>query len=83
MPEFERENICEIVDIGEGDTYFSRKEEFIGKKVEFRWYDSLSKHKEEDGFLSCMVYICGEYENPEKTIRRAIFFERVKLKKVV
>ena len=83
MPEFKREDICEIVDVGEGDIYFPKKDEFIGNKVEFRWYDVSSKYGEQDGFFSCMVYVCDEYENLEKSIRRAIFFERVKLKKVV
>jgi len=83
MQKFKPEDMCEIVDIGEGDTYYSQKDELIGKKIEFRWYDISSKYREQDGFFSCMAYICDEYENLEKSIRRTIYFERVKLKKVV
>jgi hypothetical protein len=81
MQKFKSGDLCIIVDIKEGDAYFPQKEELIGRRVEFRWYSTSPNHREQDGFLSCMAYICDEYE--EGSIRKAICFWRVKLKKVV
>ena len=80
MPKLKSGDLCIIIDIEKGDAYFSRKKEFIGRKVEFRWYGT-SPYREQNGFFSCMVYLCDEYENSEGSISKAICFWRVKLKK--
>jgi hypothetical protein len=52
MAKFNKDDMCLIVDIGEGDYFFKEREQFIGKKVEFIRY---FYEERDDEFISSEV----------------------------
>jgi hypothetical protein len=82
-------DLCEIIDIQEGDGFFKHKDIVIGKKVKFIRFLSashLEKHKK--GFISCEVQIVDEFTigfdtHVDKYVEGfTLLFVHVRLKKI-